>query len=171
MPVVARDDVMAGRQKIGAEIARGGEQVGEFHVLVAGDTGDRRLARDIGAGERLDHLLAKALLVVEHVMGNSEPGGDVAGVVDVLAGAAGALAVGRLAVVVELHGHADDVIALAASIAATTEESTPPDIATTTRVSAGDFSSPRLLATLLARCAKDVASIPLSFRHLLPDPT
>ena len=111
--VVARDNVVPGRQKVGAEIARRSEQVGEFHVLVAGDAGDRRFARDIGARERLDHLLAEALLVVENVVGNSEPRGDVAGVVDILAGAARALAMGRLAVVVELHGHADHVIALA----------------------------------------------------------
>ena len=46
-------------------------------------------------------------------MGNAEPRGDVARVVDVLAGAAGALAVGRRAVIVELHGDADDVVAVA----------------------------------------------------------
>ena len=84
-----------------------------FIVLVAGDAGDRRLARDIGAGEGLDHLLAELRLVIEHVMGDAEPGGDVARVVDVLAGAAGALAVGRRAVVIELHRHADDVVAVA----------------------------------------------------------
>ena len=42
-----------------------------------------------------------------------ERGGDAAGIVDVLAGAAGALAVRRLAMVVELQGYADDLIALA----------------------------------------------------------
>ena len=46
-------------------------------------------------------------------MGNAEPGRDVARVMNVLAGAAGALAVDRLAVVVELQGDADDVVALA----------------------------------------------------------
>ena len=104
---------MAGRQDVGAEVLGRLEQVDELHVLVAGDAGHRRLARDIGAGERLDHLLAEPRLVVEHVMRNAEPGGDVARVVNVLAGAAGALAVGRRAVVVELHRHADDVVALA----------------------------------------------------------
>ena len=58
--------------------------------------------------------------------------GDRAGVVDVLAGAAGALAVGRRAVIVELQRDADDVVAASASSAAVTEESTPPDMATTT---------------------------------------
>ena len=46
-------------------------------------------------------------------MGNAEPRGDVAGVVDVLARAARALAMRRRAVVVELHRQADDIIALA----------------------------------------------------------
>ena len=44
-------------------------------------------------------------------MRNADALGDSAGVVDVAAGAAGALAVGRGAVVVELQRDADDVIA------------------------------------------------------------
>ena len=113
LPVVVGDDIVAGRQHVGAEVLGGLEQIGELHVLVAGDAGDRRLAGDIGAGERLDHLFAKARLVIEHVMGNAEPRGDVARVVDVLPGAAGAFAVGRRAMVVKLHRDADDVVALA----------------------------------------------------------
>ena len=45
-------------------------------------------------------------------MGNAEPGRDVPRVVDILPGATGALAMRRFAVVVELHRHADDVVAL-----------------------------------------------------------
>ena len=45
-------------------------------------------------------------------MGNAECLGDAARIVDVLAGAARALAVRRLAMVVKLQRHADDVIAL-----------------------------------------------------------
>ena len=45
-------------------------------------------------------------------MGDAEPVGDAAGVVDVLAGAAGAAPPDGLAVVVELQGDADDVVAL-----------------------------------------------------------
>ena len=104
---------MPGRQHIGAKLPGRIEEVGEFDVLVAGDAGDRRLARDIAARERLDHLFAKPRLVIEHVMGNAELGGDVARVVNVLSRAAGALAVDRRAVVVKLQGDADDVIALA----------------------------------------------------------
>ena len=103
---------MAGRQQVGAEVIGGVEQIGEFHVLVAGDAWHRGLAGDVGAGERLDYFLSKALLVVEHVMGNAEPRRDVPRVVDVLPGAARALAMGRFTVVVKLHRHADDVVAL-----------------------------------------------------------
>ncbi len=76
------------------------------------DARDRRLALRIGLGEAVDHRLAEAVLVVEHVVRNRQPFGDTAGVVDVLAGAAGALAVDGLAMIVELQGHPDDVVAL-----------------------------------------------------------
>ena len=113
LAIVGVDDVMAGRQQIGAEILGGLEQVDELHVLVAGDAGDRRLAGDIGARERLDHLLAEARFVVEHVMRQPEPRRDVARVVDVLTGAARALAMRRGAMVVELHRQSDDIVTLA----------------------------------------------------------
>ena len=108
--VLARDDIVAGRQRVGAQIPGGFEQIGEFDVLVAGDAGDRRLAGDIGARERLDHPLAKPRLIVEHIMGNAEPRRHVARVMNVLSGAAGALAVDRLAMVVKLQGDADHVV-------------------------------------------------------------
>ena len=66
----------------------------------------------IAVGEAVDHRLAEAVLVVEHVMRNADALGDAARIVDVLAGAAGALAVGRRAVVVKLQRDADDVVAL-----------------------------------------------------------
>ena len=103
---------MAGRQNVGAEIARGIEEVGELDVLVAGDAGHGRLAGRIALGEGIDHLLAELALVIEHIMRNAEARRDLAGVVDVLACAARAGAMRRLAVVVKLQGHADDVIAL-----------------------------------------------------------
>ena len=45
-------------------------------------------------------------------MRNAEPLGDIAGVVNVLASAAGTFAMGRRAMIVELQGDPDDVIAL-----------------------------------------------------------
>ena len=107
----ARGDVVAGRQHLGAELARGREEIAELDRLVALDAGHRRFAGDIAFGEALDHRFLEAALVVEHVVRNAEALGDRAGVVDVLAGATGALAVGRRAMVVELQRDADHVIA------------------------------------------------------------
>ena len=103
---------MAGRQHLGAELARGVEQVAELDRLVALDAGHRRLAGDIAFGEAVDHRFLEAALVVEHVMRDADALGDRARVVDVLAGAAGALAVRRRAMVVKLQRDADDVVAL-----------------------------------------------------------
>ena len=103
---------MAGGERVRAEIARHVEQVGELDLLVAGHAGNRRLAVGIGLREGVDHLGAEARLVIQHVMGNADPRRRLAGVENILAGAAGAGAVAGLALVVELHGDADDVIAL-----------------------------------------------------------
>ena len=124
---------MAGRQHVGAELLGGVEQVVELDLLVAGDARDRRLAGGVAVGEAVDDGRGKAALVVEHVVRNAERVGNPAGVVDVLAGAAAALAAGGVAVIVELQGDADDVVPGLRISAATTEESTPPDMATTTR--------------------------------------
>ena len=104
--------IVAGRQHVRAEVARGAEQVGELDRTVALDAGHRRLARRIALGEAVDHRRAEAVLVVEHVMRDADALRDRARVMDVAAGAAGALAVRGGAVIVELQGHADDVIAL-----------------------------------------------------------
>ena len=105
---------MAGRQRLGAEIAGDLQQVAELDALVAAHAGYRRPAGGIGVGEILDHRGAKALLEVEHVVGDAQPLGDRPGILDVLAGAAGTLAAGRGTVVVELQGDADHLVALPA---------------------------------------------------------
>ena len=107
----ARGDVMPGGQRRGAELARGLQQIAELDRAVALDARHRRLAGGIAVGEIVDHLLAESALVVQHVMRNADPLGDVAGIVDVLPGAAGALAMGGRAMVVELQRDADDVVA------------------------------------------------------------
>ena len=104
-------DVVAGGECCGAELARGPHQVGELDGLVAGDAGHRGLAGEVAVGEALDDGGAKAGFEVEDVVGNAEVLGDAAGIVDVAAGAAGAGAMSRLAVVVELQRHADNVVA------------------------------------------------------------
>ncbi len=108
----AAGDIMAGGQHARAELARGAQKIVELDRLVAVDAGHRGLAGGIALREAIDHRLLEAALVVEHVMGNADPLGDEARVVNVLSGAAGALAVRRLAMIVELQGHAHDVIAL-----------------------------------------------------------
>ena len=109
---LARDDVVAGRQHVGAEILRRGEQVAELHGLVAGHAGDGRAPRQVGVGEGLDHALAKARLVVQHVVREAARLGHAARVVNVLARAARAAPLHGRAVVVELQRHADHVVAL-----------------------------------------------------------
>ncbi len=103
---------MPGRQSVGAKIARHVEQIDEFDLLVAGDAGNGRLALGVGLGEGVDHLGAKPRLVIQHVMRNAEPRRHLAGVENILAGAAGARPMFRFSLVVKLHGDADDVIAL-----------------------------------------------------------
>src|SRR6185437_2943590 len=50
--------------------------------------------------------------VVQHIMWNADPLGNIARIVNVLTGAACALAMGRRAMVVELQRDADDVVTL-----------------------------------------------------------
>ena len=107
----ARGNVVAGRERSSAEFARGLEQVAELDRTVAFDARHRRLARGVAVGKMVDHRVAEAALVVQHVMRNSNPCRDVACIVDVLAGAAGTLAMGGGAMIVELQRDADDVVA------------------------------------------------------------
>jgi len=100
---------VSGRQRVGLELARRRQQVFELDALVAGDTRDRCLAGDVAVRERLHDRRPEALLVVEHIMGNAEPIGDAACVVDVLARAAGP-APDRGSVVIELQRDADDLV-------------------------------------------------------------
>ncbi len=102
---------MAGGHGLGAKLLRRVEQIGELHPLIAGDAGDRRFAARIGGCEILHHRLFEAGFVIQHVMGNAERFGHTAGIVDVLAGAAGALLLHGGAVIVELQRHAHDIVA------------------------------------------------------------
>mgnify|MGYP003590051297 CR=1 FL=1 len=104
--------VMARRQRLAAEVLGERHQVAELHRLVAADAGHRGLATGIGVGEVADHLAPEHLLAVQHVVRDAKAVGDVARIMDVLAGAAGTLLLDGRAVVVELQGGADDVVAL-----------------------------------------------------------
>jgi len=103
---------MAGRERRRAEFARSLEQIAKLDRTVALDARHRRLAGSIAVGEIVDHRFAKTILVIQHVMRDTDPLGDIARIVDVLAGAAGALAVGGRAVIVKLQRDADDVVTL-----------------------------------------------------------
>ena len=104
-------DVVTGGHGLGAQIAGHVQQVAELHRLIAADAGDRRLATQIAVGELVDDRVPEAAFIIQHIMGDADHLGGQPGVVDVLAGAAGAFFLQRRAVVVELQGHAHHVIA------------------------------------------------------------
>ena len=103
---------MAGRQHLTAQLAGSLKQVAELHALVAAHAGNRRLAAQIGIGEIVNDRLAEGALVIQHVMRDAQPVADLAGVVDILPGAARALLLQGHAVIVELQRDADHLIAL-----------------------------------------------------------
>src|SRR5207237_734988 len=95
--------VMPGRQRAGAELPRGPQQIAKLDALVAADARDRRLAAAIGLGEILDYRRAEARLVIEHVMRDTELGSDTGRVAHILPGAARALFADRRAMIVKLQ--------------------------------------------------------------------
>ena len=101
---------MTGGQNLRAKVARGLQQIAKLDRLVAFQAGHRSFARHVAFGEAVNHCFLEAALIVEHVVGNAETLGHRAGVVNVAAGTAGALAVGRRTVIVELERDADHVI-------------------------------------------------------------
>ena len=106
--------------------SRGREQVAEFDRLVALDAGHRRLTRQIAGGKTIDHGFLGSALVVEHVVGMPMRSAT-ARASWMSCPAAGALAVRRRAMVVELQRHADDVAALGLEQRrGDRKESTPP---------------------------------------------
>jgi hypothetical protein len=103
---------VTGGERGGAEFARGLEQVAKLDRAVALDAGYRRLAGSVAVGEIVDHRLAKAVLVIQHVVRDADPLSDIAGIVNVLPGAAGTLAMGSRSVIVKLQRDADDIVPL-----------------------------------------------------------
>jgi hypothetical protein len=75
-------------------------------------TGNRGAARGVLADEIRHHLRAEPILEVDDVVRDADDGRDAAGVVEVVDRAAGAEVRLSLALVVELHGHTDDVMPL-----------------------------------------------------------
>ena len=100
-------DIVPGREAIGADLACEGDEVDELHPLVAARARHRRAALRIFVDEAVDHAFAEPAFVIQHVVRDAEPVRDHLGVVDVLAGAAGARAPHRFAMVVELERDSD----------------------------------------------------------------
>ena len=103
--------IVSGRHRLGAQIPRDIQQVAELHRLIAADAGNGGFAAQIGVREVFDHLLTEPALVVEHIVRDAHRLGRGACVVDILAGAAGALLLDRRAVIIELQRHAHDIVA------------------------------------------------------------
>ena len=85
---LAQLDIVAGGERVRLQLAHGGEQLVELDLLIAHHARNRRLAGRIAVREGLHDGGLEALLVVEDVVGDAEPVGDAARIVDVLAGAA-----------------------------------------------------------------------------------
>ena len=104
--------VVAGHHAVGAEIVRDAEQVAEFDGLIAAHARDGCFAAHVAVGEIVDHRLAEIAFVIQDVVREAARIGHAAGIVDVLAGAAGFGFRGGRAVIVELQRYADDVVAV-----------------------------------------------------------
>ena len=97
------------------------EELVELEVVVAEGAGDGGAAGEVLGDEGLDDVGFEAVLLVDEVVGDAEVLGYVAGVVDVVDGAAAALdrfghalVPGEAALVPELEGEADEVVPLSA---------------------------------------------------------
>ena len=102
---------MTGDKRRRIEVSGTCQEIGEFDRLIAADAGHRRVALDIALDKIVDHRRAEAALEIEDIMGNAELGRHPSRIMDILAGTAGALAPDRLAMVVELEGDADHIVA------------------------------------------------------------
>ncbi len=99
-------DIMAGRQTVGAQIARQLQQVGEFRPILHWTQGMACARPDIR--RRSDRPPgAETVFMVEDIMRDAQAIAHRARVADVAPRAAGARAAHRLAMVIELQGDAD----------------------------------------------------------------
>src|SRR5207253_6087876 len=74
--------VVAGRQKIGAQRQRLAQEETELDRLVAANAGIGRTSLQVRLREGVDDGRPKVVLEVQDVIGNSQPVGDAAGVLD-----------------------------------------------------------------------------------------
>ena len=102
---------MAGRQRRRAERTGGVEQIAEFDLLIATDAGDGGRALCVGFGEIDDNGFAEPRLVIQHIMGDAQPAGDIAGVGDVGTGATASGFAAHRAIIIKSQRDAHHVIA------------------------------------------------------------
>lgn len=98
--------VVTGGERLRPEIACEVEEIAELDALIAAHAGHRSAASGVRVREILDHRLPKTLFEIEHVMGNPEPLGDRARILDVAPGAAALAVAADRALVVKLQCHA-----------------------------------------------------------------
>jgi hypothetical protein len=120
-------------QRVGAP-----QEAIELEMPVAFDAGIGRDARGVGVDIWLHDTFVEVVAEIEHVMLDAQLIGDATGIVDI--GDRATAAVGVAAP--ELHRHPVTAKPRSSNNAAATDESTPPDIATSTsgRAFTGDSS-------------------------------
>ena len=106
-------------------------------MVVAETAGNRCASGEVLVHERPNNVTLKAIFLIHHVIGNSQIFRHAARVIHVVNRAASSLyllrhtfATSKTALVPQLHSQPDHLMAFARSMAATVDESTPPDMAT-----------------------------------------
>ena len=82
--IVAHARVVAGGDALGADLARGDEELIELYVIVADGAGDGRAACEIIGDEGADDGVLEFALEIDDVERDAEMLGDAAGVVDIV---------------------------------------------------------------------------------------
>ena len=109
---------MPGGEQVGADLARRDQQLVKLQMVVAQAARNRRPAGEVLVDERAHDIVLEARLLIDHVIRNAQLLGHVAGVVDIVDGAAAslhrlghALVTGKATLVPKLQGQANDVVA------------------------------------------------------------
>ena len=89
--IVAYARVVAGGDALGANLARGHQQLIELHVVIAHGARNRRAAFEIIVHERLNHVQFELALEIHDVERNAQMLGHAARVVDIVVRAAAVL--------------------------------------------------------------------------------
>ena len=113
------DGVVASGDAVGADGARGLEELIELEVIVAKRAGNGRAAGEVLADEGTDNILLEALFLIDDVVGDAEALGDTAGVIHIVQGTAtaglgrvrNAVLAGKAGLIPKLEGEPNDGLA------------------------------------------------------------